>query len=385
MSTVGVIGAGKLGLCLALILEEVGYTVICLDKNKNQCEQIQTKQLKTVEPLVEDMLSKSKNLKVANTLRDTYKLSVNFVVVLTPSLADGSYDHSAVDDVVNGLLAENEKEPDFSEKLLVIVCTTMPQYSLTVQERLTKYNYKVLYSPEFIAQGSIIEGMKKPDMVLIGGEDDTATSMLKGIYESYVVNKPQYSIMSLTEAEICKVSLNCFLTTKISYANTIGDIVIKAGGDPNRVLDAIGADSRVGKKFLRWGHGYGGPCLPRDNRALYYFSNRIGIENKLGIATDDLNRSHLDRLVEYVETNNVENKPYFFEGIVYKKNTTILEESQQLELAKKLALKKYEVIVHDTDYVLRMLKDQYGDLFKYRSVLTGNESSEYYCLNTYIK
>jgi UDPglucose 6-dehydrogenase len=381
----GLIGAGKLGLSLALILEEAGHTVYCFDKNKTQSELIRNKQLNTVEPHIEDMLSKSKNLNVVDTLTDIYKLAVNFVVVLTPSLENGSYDHSSIDSVVEELLSENEKAPDFSEKLLVIVCTTMPKYCMTVQERLKKYNYKVLYSPEFIAQGTIVQGMKNPDMVLIGGEDTGAMETLKNIYASYVGNTPQYSLMTLTEAEICKISLNCFLTTKISFANTIGDIVVKAGGDPSRVLDAVGADSRIGKKFLRWGHGYGGPCLPRDNRAISYFADSIGIENKIGLATDEINNCHLDRLVEYVVKRNVNNKAFFFDGVVYKKNTTILEESQQLELAKRLAQKNYQVLIHDTPYILKTLEEQFGPLFKYVSALSGTEEEDHFYLNAYIK
>lgn len=381
----GLIGAGKLGLSLALILEEAGHTVYCTDTNKNQRDLIRTKQLKTVEPQIESMLSKSKTLEVVDTLEGVYKLPVNFLVVLTPSLENGSYDHSAVDAVVDGLLAENEKAPDYSDKLFVVVCTTMPKYCMTVQERLKKYNYKVLYSPEFIAQGSIVQGMKNPDMVLIGGEDMSAMETLKNIYASYVKNTPQYSLMSLTEAEICKISLNCFLTTKISFANTIGDIVIKVGGDPSKVLDAVGADTRVGKKFLRWGHGYGGPCLPRDNRAICYFADSIGIQNKIGIATDELNAIHLDRLVEYVVSQNDKNKPFFFDGVVYKKNTTILEESQQFELAKKLSQKNHEVVIHDTPYILKTIEEQYGTQFKYATSLTGSEEQDYFCLNAYVK
>ena len=384
MSTTGIIGAGKLGLCLGLILEEAGHKVVCYDKNSSQRTNIREKNLRTIEPFVEDMLINSKQIEVVETIEEVYKLPVNFVVVLTPSLDDGSYDHSALDSIVTSVLEENEKNPDFTEKLLVIVCTTMPQYCRTVQDRLSKYNYKVLYSPEFIAQGSIVQGMKCPDLVLIGGEDTSAKEKLKQIYASYVKNTPQYSLMSLTEAEICKISLNCFLTTKISFANTIGDIVEKAGGDPNVVLEAIGADSRVGKKFLRWGHGYGGPCLPRDNRALCHFSNKLGIQNKIGEATDTLNKEHLDRLVQYVAEKNTEYNPVFFDGVVYKKNTIILEESQQFELAKACAKKGMKVVLHDTAYILDTIKSEFGALFEYKAELNTDESKEYFEINMYI-
>ena len=384
METVGLIGAGKLGLCLALIMEEVGYKVVCYDKNETQRKNIEAKTIKTVEPHVEEMLAKAKNIEVAHSLRDVYKLPMNYVVVLTPSLENGAYDHSAIDSVVNGLIECNEEEPNYDEKVLTIVCTTMPQYCKTVDFRLSKYNYRVCYSPEFIAQGSIVYGMKNPDMVLIGGDNDSAVQKVVDVYKRYVTSDPQYSIMNLSEAEICKISVNCFLTTKISFANTVGDIVLKAGGNPTRVLNAVGADSRIGKKYLRWGHGFGGPCLPRDNRALSFFANKVGIQNKVGIASDEINVDHLERLVDYVREVNLNKKPVFFNGVVYKKNTTILEESQQLELAKLCAKAGMYVILHDSEVVLNAVEKLYGEKFEYRYKLEGDEEDKYFDLNKYI-
>lgn len=385
METVGLIGAGKLGLCLALIMEEVGYKVVCYDKNESQRKNISEKSVKTVEPLVEGMLQKSSNLVVASSLKDVYALPMNYVVVLTPSLENGAYDHTAIDSVVEGLLKCNEESPNYDEKVITIVCTVMPMYSQTVQERLSKYNYKVCYSPEFIAQGSIVYGMKNPDMVLIGGESESAKQKVVEVYKRYVTSQPQYSTMSLVESEITKISVNCFLTTKISFANTVGDLVNKAGGDPSAVLNAVGADTRIGKKYLRWGHGFGGPCLPRDNRALCYFANQVGVQNKIGVASDEINVDHLERLVTYVKQKNVDNKPVFFDGVVYKKNTTILEESQQLELAKACAKQGMTVILYDSEVVLNAVEKMFGEKFEYRYTLVGDEQSKFFDLNTYIQ
>ena len=117
-----------------------------------------------------------------------------------------------------------------------------------MQKRLDKYNYKVCYNPEFIAQGDIINGMIRPDMVLIGGSP-SAADKLEGIYKTLLKNNPKICKMSTTEAEITKIALNCFLTTKVSFSNLIGDIVVKAGGNPSVVLNAIGSDTRAGNKF----------------------------------------------------------------------------------------------------------------------------------------
>lgn len=385
MESVGFIGVGKLGLSLALIIEEAGYKTICFDKSESQRNCIKNKTLKTIEPHIENMLQKSSNINVVDNIKDIYKLSSIFVVVLTPSLSNGSYDHTAVDDVVNALLAENEVNPDYTDKLLVITCTVMPQYTQTIQDRLSKYNYHVCYSPEFIAQGDIVKGMKCPDLVLIGHSSEFAKEKLTTLYSNYVINKPEFAYMTPLEAEITKISINCFLTTKISFANTIGDLVVKAGGNPQRVLNAVGSDSRVGKKFLGWGHGFGGPCLPRDNRALCYFSKTIACRNKIGEVTDEINIDHLKNLLDYIVSINTEKKPLFFNGVVYKKNTTILEESQQLELAKEAVKVGMKVVIHDSESVIKSLESLYGDKFTYLYEMSGNEKTLYLDLNTYIQ
>ena len=347
METIGIIGVGKLGLCMALVLEKAGYTILCHDKNKKLTEDIQNRSVEIIEPSVSTLLHKSKNITVVSSIRDIYALSMVFVVVATPSLENGSYNHSAVNEVVKELIRLNTESPDYSEKTLVISCTTMPKYCDTLQEQLNKYNYNVCYNPEFIAQGDIIYGLSNPDMVLIGHTNQDSCDKVVKVYKRFLENSPTFQTMTRIEAEITKISLNCFLTTKIAFANMIGDIVIKSGGNQDVVLKAIGSDTRVGNKFLKWGHGFGGPCLPRDNRALSFFSNQIGIQHEIGQTTDASNKKHLEYLFNYIVSKNIENKPVFFNSVVYKKNTYILEESQKLELALVFAKKQIEVFIYD--------------------------------------
>ncbi|MDP1881197.1 MAG: hypothetical protein Q8K60_09695, partial [Parachlamydiaceae bacterium] len=198
-----------------------------------------------------------------------------FIIVSTPSLPDGKYDHSQVDSVIDKLIQLGRQD---KIKDLVICCTTMPEYCDSVQRKLDNYNYRVSYNPEFIAQGTIIYNQQYPDMVLIGEADTKAGEILVNIYSNLVRNKPHYARLSRTEAEICKIALNCFLTTKISYANMVGDVLLKSGFNPEDVLNAIGSDSRVGNKYLKWGYGFGGPCFPRDNRAFAIYAEQIGVD-----------------------------------------------------------------------------------------------------------
>jgi len=382
MESIGVIGVGKLGLCMTLALEGAGYNMICYEKNEGLSNAISTKSLDTIEPNVGESLKTSKNINMVSSLDTIYSLGTIFVVVATPSLPNGSYNHSAVDEVIDSLLALNETSPNYDYKLLVISCTTMPTYCDSLQEKVSKYNYKVCYNPEFIAQGDILHGLKNPDMVLIGGSDDEACNKLVSIYKRFLENAPTFQVMKCTEAELTKISLNCFLTTKIAFANMIGDIVIKAGGNQDVVLKAIGSDTRVGGKFLKWGHGFGGPCLPRDNRALCYFSESIAIKHTIGETTDMSNKKHLHYLFEFIKSKNTESKPVFFNSIVYKKNTYILEESQKLELAILCADCGLSVVIYDDMKVINELKEKYENKFTY--VDNTYNVLEYFNVNEYI-
>ncbi len=353
METVGVIGIGKLGLCLALVLEKAGYIVRGYDNNPNYRHILRNRTFVSIEPGLSELLSSAKNFIIDDDLSQIHNLSTIFIVVNTPSCEDGSYNHDAVDAVISELINLN-KLTTRTDKLLVISCTTMPKYCDTVQDRLKEYGYSVCYNPEFIAQGDIIKGMTMPDMVLIGGDSDANNKLAKH-YRMFLQNDAPIHMMTRTEAEITKISLNCFLTTKIAFANSIGDIVNRIGGNPQTVLNAIGSDTRVGNKFLRWGHGFGGPCLPRDNRALCFFANSIGFKHRIGETTDSVNKLHIDEIIKYLIEKNIENKPFYFDSIVYKKGTMILEESQQLLLARQLAIHGYKVIIHDIPEVLKLL------------------------------
>ena len=382
METLGVIGVGKLGLCMTLALEEAGYNMVCYEKNTDLSRDISEKTLETIEPSVCEVLKASKNINMVSSLEAVYTLPTIFVVVATPSLANGAYNHSAVDEVVDGLLAMNETSPNYDDKVLVISCTTMPTYCDSLQAKVSRYNYKICYNPEFIAQGDIFHGLKNPDMVLIGGSDEGACNKLVNVYKRFLENTPTFQLMSCTEAELTKISLNCFLTTKIAFANMIGDIVLKAGGNADVVLKAIGSDTRVGGKFLKWGHGFGGPCLPRDNRALCYFSESIAIKHTIGETTDQSNKKHLDYLFDFIKAKNTESKPVFFNSVVYKKNTYILEESQKLELAKLCADSGVTVIIYDDEKVLTELRNKYDSKFTYIDSVI--DVSQYFEVDKYV-
>jgi len=358
-----VIGIGKLGLCFGLTLEKCGYNVVGVDISQEYVDLVNDKTLKSSEPDVEKHLREAKNFKATTSLEQAVSHSnILFVVVATPSLENGRYDHSQVDTLINNLESLGKQN---EEKHFIVCCTTMPGYCDSVKQRLNNLNYTVSYNPEFIAQGTILKNQAYPDMVLIGEGSQEAGDVIQEIYEKHTLNEPRICRMSPTEAEITKISLNCFLTTKIAYANMIGDIVISSGGDPKIVLSAIGEDTRIGPKYLGYGYGYGGPCFPRDNRALALYADDLGIDALISIASDESNAQHLDYQVKHFIENNDKEKELVFDYVTYKPESTLLTESQQLAFAVEIAKNGFKIKIKEREEVIVKLRSKYGDLFTY--------------------
>jgi nucleotide sugar dehydrogenase len=344
-NNISILGVGKLGLCLALNLERKGHNIIGADIFEDYIKSLNDKTFNTSEPNVTEYLIKSKNITFTTDLKQALQNDILFVVVRTPSTPEWKYDHTDIENIANQLINLG-KQP--TRKDLIINCTTFPGYCDTLQEKLKEYNYYVSYNPEFIAQGTIIRDQVMCDNVLVGEADEYAGDLIIDIYKSMIESNPIYNRMSRTEAELTKLSVNCFLTTKISYANMVGDIANRLGCDANKVLGAVGTDSRIGSKYIKPGFGFGGPCFPRDNRALAKCGEEVGIDAIISKATDEMNEKHLQYQIEDFTKNNPDkSKTIKIDFVTYKKDSILLEESQQLKYALKLKELGYNVEILD--------------------------------------
>ena len=363
MKKVSLIGVGKLGLCFALTLEKSGYDVLGCDIDQEYINLINSKTFESDEEGVSELLAKSQNFRATLSIEECLNHSNNiFILVATPSLPNGKYDHSQVDSVIKQIKSFGFQD---QKKHLVVCCTTMPMYCDSIREPLEKLNFTVSYNPEFIAQGTILRDQDRPDMVLIGESDVEAGDMIQEVYENSTSNEPTFCRMSLTEAEICKISLNCFLTTKISFANMVGDIAINSGVRPDPILSAIGSESRISPKYLKYGFGFGGPCFPRDNRALAIYAKEKGIDAKISVASDEFNKVHLDYQVQNFIKDKNKSEEIVFDYVTYKPQSTMIVESQQLMFARDIAILGYNVTIKERQVVIDELEVIYGNLFKY--------------------
>ena len=347
---IGLIGAGRLGICLALLIEQEGYHVIASDIREDYIKDLQNKKINSTEPQVQELLEHSINLEFTTDNRKLIRESdIIFTLVQTPSLEDGSYDVSAVWEVVEDIKQEMSSIANYP-KSFVVGCTTNPgdcdKFNFTLPKSVDVY-----YNPEFIAQGSIVDDLRHADMVLLGGKGQHSGALEMMYYQIQNGFKvANVHTMSTRAAELTKIAVNCYLTTKITYANQVGQVMIRDGmeDEVKTVLKAIGGDSRIGTKYLNYGFGFGGPCFPRDNRAFAAYASKAGVETPLGATTDKFNDEHTEFLKEYFINKNKDNRAYVFHYLTYKDGVDILTESRPYDLALSLLDAGYEVYCLDS-------------------------------------
>ena len=347
---IGLIGAGRLGICLALLIEQEGYHVIASDVREDYVKDLQNKKINSTEPQVQELLEHSINLEFTTDNRKVIRESdIIFTLVQTPSLEDGSYDVSAVWKVVEDIKQEMSSIANYP-KSFVVGCTTNPGDCDQFKDALPE-SVDVYYNPEFIAQGSIVDDLRHADMVLLGGEGQHSGALEMMYYQIQNGFKvANVHTMSTRAAELTKIAVNCYLTTKITYANQVGQVMIRDGmeDEVKTVLKAIGGDSRIGTKYLNYGFGFGGPCFPRDNRAFAAYASKAGVETPLGATTDKFNDEHTEFLKEYFINKNKDNRAYVFHYLTYKDGVDILTESRPYDLALSLLDAGYEVYCLDS-------------------------------------
>lgn len=368
---IGVIGAGRLGICFALLCEQAGYEVVVSDIREDYVKSLNGRKIVTNEPDVKDFLKRSKNFEATTENKKVIKdCDIIFTLVATPSNDNGSYNVDSVWKVIDDFV---DCDFDISGKSLVVGCTTNPGDCDLFQTKLNPHGVDVFYNPEFIAQGSIIKDLQNADMVLLGGSGNHLQDIIQ-IYKGIQGYYPNIFPMSTKAAELTKIAVNCYLTTKISYANMIGQVMILSGmyDEIDNVLGAIGSDTRIGTKYLKYGFGFGGPCFPRDNRAFASYTEEIGVEFNIGRTTDNFNENHATFLKNfYIEKNPDKLFPFYFDYISYKKGSDILTESQQYRLCKDLLCEGYTVYVNDIPDVISRVKGTLSEQFGERVIFVN--------------
>lgn len=353
---VAVIGLGKLGSPLAAVLASKGHTVIGVDLNEAFVDAINAGRAPVVEPQLQELIDKSRDRLSATTsfAEAISQTDISFVIVPTPSDSHGVFTNKFVLGAVEKIGAALRKSDHYH--VVNITSTVMPGSTggeiraalETASGRTVGVDVGLTYNPEFIALGSVVRDMLFPDMLLIGESDTRAGDVLQSVYEGTVESNPPFQRMNLVNAEITKISVNTYVTTKISYANMLSDLCDRLpGADVDVVTDALGSDSRIGRKYLKGALGYGGPCFPRDNVAFSTLARKLGAPALLAEATDALNHKQIARLAAKIAAMGPADASVSILGMSYKPGTPVIEESQGVMLARALAEEGRDVTIFD--------------------------------------
>jgi UDPglucose 6-dehydrogenase len=367
---VSVIGLGKLGAPLAAVLASRGFTVIGLDVNKAFVDAMNAGKMPIVEPQLNELIAANKERLSASMDANevVQKSDASFVIVPTPSDSTGFFSNRFVLQAMEtlGKALRNKK----GYHVVVITSTVMPGTTGSeikaaleaASGRKVGPDLGLCYNPEFIALGSVVRDMLYPDSILIGESDPKAGDMLQTIYLQLCEKKPPVQRMNFVNAELTKISVNTYVTTKISYANMLADLCDRLpGADVDVVTKALGADSRIGAKYLKGAMGYGGPCFPRDNVAFAALARKIGARADVAEATDRVNNHQVERVTSLVAKFAKAGTRIALLGLSYKPQTPVVEESHSVKIAARLADAGYVVTVHDPlaqDSALAVLGDK---------------------------
>jgi UDPglucose 6-dehydrogenase len=351
---IAVIGAGYVGLVSGACFAKLGNNVICVDVDKIKVESINKGKAPIFELDLDDILSSYKNKIHATT---EYKSAIEssdftFVCVGTPSLRDGGIDLSYVKQVVEEIgkiIKDINKWHDVVIKSTVLPGTTQ-NILLPILENISGKkagkDFGLSMNPEFLREGTAVYDFLNPDRIVIGSFDDKSKENLRELYSSFDC---PIIVTSLSAAEMIKYASNCFLGTKISFINEIGNFCKGIGVDTYEVADGVGLDKRIGRAFLDSGIGWGGSCFPKDINALISWAKQNGFSSKILDDVVKVNEIQPLKLVELLKKHIaiLKGKTIGILGLAFKPNTDDIRESRAIPIILKLVEEDAQIKVYD--------------------------------------
>ncbi len=353
---ISIVGLGKLGASMAAAIASRGHDVIGVDVNHRAVDAVNAGKAPVQETGLQDLIEANRT-RLRATMSQAEAVSeteLTFVIVPTPSDERGAFSLQyavyAFREIGKALAAKKERHT------VVLTSTVLPGATrhglLPVLEhhsgKKAGADFGLCYSPEFIALGSVIRDFLNPDFLLIGELDATSGDHLESCYRDIMAQSVPVRRMTFENAELAKISLNAFVTTKITFANMLADLCSRMPhGDVDGVTDAIGLDSRIGRKYLTGGRGCGGPCFPRDNVALSFIAQALGARAELSTTTDQLNKANAERIVHDLAGTFSRDRTVAVLGLAYKPFSHVIEESQAMQLVKALLSRGVRVVAYD--------------------------------------
>ena len=354
---IAIVGTGYVGLVSGACFSEMGINVTCVDVDEKKIECLKNGVIPIYEPGLEEMVHKNMQagrLKFVTNLADVLAdVEVVFSAVGTPPDEDGSADLKYVLAVAKTIGKNIKKYTVVVTKSTVPVGTAM-KVKTVIQTELDKrgenVEFDVASNPEFLKEGAAIKDFMSPDRVVVGVESERAKEKMARLYKPFMLVSDRLIFTDIPSAEMIKYAANSMLATRISFMNDIANLCELVGADVNMVRKGIGADSRIGKKFLYAGCGYGGSCFPKDVKALIKTEQKVGYDMKVLQAVESVNENQksilFNKLMKHFN-GELKGKTIAIWGLAFKPETDDMREAPSLVLIDKLLASGCEVYVYD--------------------------------------
>jgi len=358
---IAVIGTGYVGLVSGVCFANLGFEVICVDKDQSKIDNLK----KNISPIFEEGLnellaevkSNNKILFTTNLEEALEESEVVFIAVGTPQSEDGSADLSYVFSAAKEIIKLSKTDK------VIVTKSTVPagtgyQIKKIIQETKSSVNFYVASNPEFLREGCAIYDFMNPDRIVVGVENEESKNILLKIYQKFSADK--IVITDIITAELIKYASNSFLATKIAFINEIADLCEVSGGNIKEISKAIGLDSRIGEKFLNPGPGFGGSCFPKDIAAILDFARKNQVDLSVINSAMTSNKKRKEKIAEKISAifnHQISDKKIAFLGLAFKANTDDIRYSPSINIIKKLAKKAAKIFAHDPQAIENSRKE----------------------------
>jgi UDPglucose 6-dehydrogenase len=366
---IAVVGTGYVGLVTGTCFAETGNTVTCIDIDHNKVNKLKGGKITIYEPGLEQLFER--NLKqerlffTTNLKEGIQDAKVIFLALPTPPGEDGSADLKYI------LKVADDLGPLLDEYTVIVDKSTVPVGTADkVRNRIAanaKVEFDVVSNPEFLREGVAVEDFMKPERVVIGTTSSRAKKLMETLYAPYVRQGNPLVFMDERSAELTKYAANSFLATKITFMNEIANLCELVGADVDAVRKGIGTDSRIGKRFLFPGIGYGGSCFPKDVQALAKSASDANYDFRILNAVMDVNEIQKTKLVDRVRAyfkGNLKGKKLAIWGLSFKPHTDDIREAPALYNIEAFLKEGAIITVHDPE-AMENVKQIFGDKIKY--------------------
>ncbi|MDO5510152.1 MAG: UDP-glucose/GDP-mannose dehydrogenase family protein [Weeksellaceae bacterium] len=352
-----VIGTGYVGLVTGACLADVGMKVVCIDSNKQKVENLQQDIIPIYEPGLQTIVRKNRlagRLVFETSMKEHIDgADAIFIAVGTPPDAQGNADMQYVDSVAEEIGTYIKSYTVVVTKSTVPVGTSeriSANIRKKIEQRSENIEFDVASNPEFLKEGAAIEDFLSPDRIIIGTQSPRAKSILENIYKPFQLNGYRIIYMDIASAELTKYAANAMLATRISFMNSLAQLCEKTGADIQQIRQGIGADPRIGKKFLYAGVGYGGSCFPKDVRALIKTAQEHLLDFPLLEAVNQVNEEQTtffsNKILQYFAEHNIPKKVGIL-GLSFKPNTDDMREAPSLKIIEQLLANDFTIKVFD--------------------------------------